>query len=237
VIGPVPIGSISGVPILLGLSWIGLVPLVGFGLFVGIPVPSGSVSLRVTVAGLGVLLVLGSVIVHEVGHVFVARRRRVATTRVLVFALGGYSEIDLAGASPSSSIRILLAGPAVSAALGGFMIATALAVSPMNGGASEVLLTVGVINVGVAVFNLLPAFPLDGGRIVQAWLQLRGTPLAEARRKTSRGSSLVGIVLLVAGVAMSLVGSGASLLAVPLGVMLIALSRRPAEPQETADII
>ena len=236
-IGPVRIGSFGGVPILLGVSWLGLVPLVGFGLFVGIPASSGPLSLRIGTATVGALLVLGSVIVHEVGHVIVARRRGVATVRVLIFALGGYSEIDLARASPGSSIRILLAGPAISAALGGLVIAAAFLVSPLTGGLSDVLLTVGVINVGVALFNLLPAFPLDGGRIVQAWLQLRGTSLAEARRVTSRGSFLVGLALLVVGVAMSLVGSGVSLVAVPLGVMLLALSRSPAVSRDAADII
>jgi Zn-dependent protease len=234
VIGPVRVGSINGVLIFLGLSWIGLMPLVGFGLFVGIPPSSGSLALRAFVASSGALLVLVSVVVHELAHVGVARRHAVATERILVFALGGYSEIDLTGADPVASMRIALAGPSISGALGGLLLAISR-VTSTAGGISETLVTVGVINVGVALFNALPALPLDGGRIVQAWAQLRGRSLHEAELVASRLAVLVGLILIVAGGAMSLGGSGASLLALPVGAMLVILSWRST--QKSADII
>lgn len=126
----------------------------------------------VAVAGLTVAAFLASIVAHELGHSLVARRSGVGVRGVTLFALGGVAALDSAPSTPRSAARIALAGPAVSAAIGIGALAAGAAGAWLG---APVLVTsavvwLGVINLALAVFNMVPALPLDGGRVLQAFL-------------------------------------------------------------------
>lgn len=145
--------------------------------------------------GLGiVLLTFASVLVHEFGHALVARQLGVRIAAIDLHFLGGAAQMIDVPRRPGDEIAIAAAGPAVSLALAGFGLGLggALGVS--------ILVTLGWINLILGLFNLLPAFPLDGGRILRAALvrrlgRWRGTELAvQLGRALAVGMGVVGLV-------------------------------------------
>jgi len=124
-----------------------------------------------------VLIVASSVLAHELGHALLARHLGVPVAGIGLHIFGGAAEMNGLPQRPGDEIAIAAAGPAVSFALAG--IGHILA--PVTG--LHVLALVGWVNLVLAVFNLLPAFPSDGGRILRAWLArrrglVRGTDIA-----------------------------------------------------------
>ncbi|MDH3684335.1 MAG: site-2 protease family protein, partial [Acidimicrobiia bacterium] len=117
-------------------------------------------------------LFLASIVAHELGHSVVAENNGVGVRGITLFALGGVATLDNEPRTPGVAARIALAGPAVSVAIGvgallaaaaaGFLGASSLAVAG--------LAWLGLVNLVLAGFNLLPALPLDGGRVLQAAL-------------------------------------------------------------------
>ena len=231
-------GRIAGTRIEIGWSWLAVLPVVGIALFASIPGDAPQAA-RVGAAAAGSMLLLASVIVHEAGHVVVARRRDVEVERVAVLLLGGYSEMDLESAGPATERAVALAGPVVSAFAGvvlwsvAFLLDAGWFPDPSNPQA-RVLTVLALVNFGVAVFNLLPAFPLDGGRVVRAVLVARGVPRPTAERHAIRVGAAVGAGFVVAGVIASVMGSPAALVAVPVGVMVLALAFVSAREQPDA---
>ena len=122
--------------------------------------------MRLLVAGGGTVLLFVSVIVHELGHVVMARRRRVAVDGISVFLLGGYSEIELDDVPPSVEIAVAVAGSLASVFLALVLGGVAVAL-PDVGGLARVASVLMLVNAAVAVFNLLPGLPLDGGHVVR----------------------------------------------------------------------
>jgi Zn-dependent protease len=148
------LGSVLGFPIRVNLSFLLLLGFVYFTM-------DGA-------AGLGIVLVTAaSVLVHELGHALVARRRGVPITGIELHFFGGAAQMAAMPRRPIDEIAIAAAGPAVSLALAALFGALALST-----GAAPLLL-VAAVNLLLGVFNLLPAFPSDGGRILRAWLARR----------------------------------------------------------------
>lgn len=231
-------GRFGGVPVTIGLSWLAVVPLVAVALFAGIPPHLGSGVERGAVAVFGTVLLFASVLMHELGHAVVARRRGIRVDRVVVFLFGGYSEMDLDQADPSDDIAISVAGPAASALLAAVMIAIAVP-APEWAGSRRTLALLGLVNAGVAVFNLLPGFPLDGGRIVRAALIEAGFDSRRAQVVTSRLGVALGGVAIAVGVWMSVRGEVGSIVAVPVGVLVvvIAAAAHPRRVQRAGDLM
>jgi Zn-dependent protease len=125
-------------------------------------------AVRYLVAAAFVILLYASVLIHELSHCVVARAFRLPVRRILLYPLGGYSEIEQEPPTPGQEFLVSAAGPAVSLGLAaaGYGI---LALVP--GGLPRVLIGQLVLaNVLVGIFNLLPGLPLDGGRILRAGL-------------------------------------------------------------------
>jgi len=156
-------------------------------------------------AALGSLLLLLSVLAHELGHALEARSRGLQVGSITLFALGGATELGGHGRSPREELAVAFSGPWVSiviAATAG-LIATGAERLPAGDLAAAIGLLAGLVgwlNLGLAAFNLLPAAPLDGGRVLHAllWRALRD------RRRATQVTSVLGIIL---GVALTVLGA------------------------------
>lgn len=152
-----------------------------------------------TVAIVAALLLFASVIVHELGHSLVARKQGIAVKNITLFVLGGVSSIEKEASSPGREAILAGIGPLVSLMIG--VLALLLAFVPgMPQTAHAVLAYVGYMNVLLAVFNLLPGFPLDGGRVLRAVLWARSGDFERATRGAARAGYVLGYALIALGV-------------------------------------
>jgi len=125
-------------------------------------------------AGVGVaflLAVFGSVLLHELGHALTARMFGVPTRQIILTPLGGMAQIEAGDMRPRDELLIALAGPAVSLGLGAVLLFTA----GLLGSLSPAGFVGGLAwaNLAIGLFNLVPAFPMDGGRVLRAGLAMR----------------------------------------------------------------
>jgi Zn-dependent protease len=146
-------------------------------------------------------LFLGSVLTHELGHALLARRSGLVVEDITLWAFGGLARIRGEAPNPGAELRIAAVGPLTSLALGlGFLAAAvALAAAGLGGIGSGVLYAVAGINLLLAVFNLLPGAPLDGGRILRAALWRWHGDRARAAVAAARTGQVVGVALVAAG--------------------------------------
>jgi len=198
------LGRILGIPIYLHPTWFLVFLLVAFGLWshLATAYPALEPAWRVANALLTSGLLFGSVLLHELGHSVLALRHGVAVRSITLFIFGGVATMEREPDSPLAELQIALAGPATSAALGvGFAGLAGLFEAGSIGMATFQWLA--VLNLGVAVFNLLPGFPLDGGRVLRALLWWRGRDVDTATRLAARvgqgiAYGLIALGLLVA---------------------------------------
>jgi Zn-dependent protease len=164
------VGHVLGIPVYMNGSMLLLAVLVTvvYGNYVrdelGLRDPFGYV------VGLGfVVCLLGSVLLHELGHALTARRFGIGVRGITLELLGGWTEMDRDAPSPRVDALVSLAGPAVSLVLGGIATAATLAL-PDRTAAGQIAFQLAASNVLVAIFNVLPGLPLDGGRALRAGL-------------------------------------------------------------------
>ena len=153
--------------------------------------------LRAALATAGLLLaVFGCVVLHELGHALVGRRFGVCTLNITLYPIGGIARLDRIPERPSEELLVALAGPAVNLA-----IATVLAAGLALGGwtseeftnslvSGRFLPQLLVFNITLAAFNLLPAFPMDGGRVLRAVLASRMNYAKATRYAATAGQAL-----------------------------------------------
>lgn len=126
--------------------------------------------------GLAFLLaVFASVVAHEFGHALTARSFGIATRQILLLPIGGVAQIEGAHMPPREELMVALAGPAVSFLLSGVFFALAALLGDLT--PHGFVGALAWANLGLGVFNLLPAFPMDGGRVFRALLSARMGPL------------------------------------------------------------
>ncbi|MFI5935437.1 site-2 protease family protein [Actinoplanes sp. NPDC051494] len=144
--------------------------------------------------GLGfVVCLLGSVLLHELGHALTARHFGIGVRGITLELLGGFTEMDRDSPTPRVDALVSLAGPAVSFVLGALATGAAFAL-PERTVAGEIAFQLAASNVIVAVFNVLPGLPLDGGRALRAglWALLKDRNRAtEAAAWAGRGIALL----------------------------------------------
>jgi Zn-dependent protease len=174
------------VTFLLFVGWIA----VAEGLLTGRPGPAlAAVAL--------VLLVFACVVLHELGHALAARRFGVATLDIVLLPIGGVARLERMPDRPRQELLVALAGPAVNAAIAVLLVLVAVVTDTpaVPAGAGGGLLgTLLAVNVALVLFNLLPAFPMDGGRVLRALLALR-LPHLRATRIASFAGQGVALAL------------------------------------------
>ncbi|WP_205327501.1 M50 family metallopeptidase [Glycomyces sp. YM15] len=159
----------KGIPVTLGYTWLLLaaVVVIVYAPIVQRSVPGLSTGAALIVAALFAVTLLVSVFLHELGHALVSLRAGIGVRRINLDALGGFTEMDREAPRPGTAAAIALAGPAVSAVLGGIGLAGLFLFTP-GSLIWQFAFQICVANLLVAVYNLLPGLPLDGGKALQA---------------------------------------------------------------------
>ncbi len=130
---------------------------------------------------LGAIGLFGSVVLHEVGHSLVARTKGSRILEILLLPIGGMARLDRLPPHPADEIQTALAGPAVSLVLGILGIWFAPFIAVVNPILGFLLAQLGRINIMLVLFNLIPSFPMDGGRVFRAVLTPRLGRLAATK--------------------------------------------------------
>ncbi|MCU7726546.1 site-2 protease family protein [Actinoplanes sp. KI2] len=195
-----PVGHVLDIPIYVNGSMLALAALVTavYGNYVRaelrLPEPWGYL--------LGICFVaclLGSVLLHELGHALTARRFGIGVRGITLELLGGWTEMDRDAPTPRVDALVSLAGPAVSLVLGGVATAAAVAL-PDRTPAGQIAFQLAASNVLVAVFNVLPGLPLDGGRALRAGIWA----LTKNRNLATEAAAWAGRILAVACMVVAL---------------------------------
>jgi Zn-dependent protease len=202
------IGRALGIPIHVHASWFAVFFFVTWSVATGyLPetLPGLSAPRYWGMGGIAALLLFLSVLLHELGHSYVALRYQIPINRITLFIFGGMAHMGKEPPSPRAEFLIAIAGPLVSLILGAGCLGGAMAVESLferSGIQGLVVLgsLLGMVNVQLGLFNLIPGFPLDGGRILRAGLWAWNK---DFNRATSQ-AALVGIGF---GVALGLIGA------------------------------
>lgn len=159
-------------------------------------------------AALTAIVFLGGILAHELGHSVVAQRRGIRVRRITLWLFGGIAELEGRPRTWRSELSVALAGPAVSAAIGLAAIGGATIVwsSTGSGLATAALAWLGSTNIMLALFNMLPGAPLDGGRVFAAWRWSRHGSPVRAREEAARAGVIVAHGLIAIGIALAFVG-------------------------------
>jgi Zn-dependent protease/CBS domain-containing protein len=149
---------------------------------------------------------MASLLAHELAHALVARQYGVRARRITLWLLGGVAELDGQAPTPRGDFLIAAAGPVVSLVTGVVFAVAAFAGQMLDAGSltTAALVWLAVVNAVLAVFNLLPGAPLDGGRVLAAVLWWLRGDRAAAHRAACRGGIILGWLLIAVGLAQML---------------------------------
>jgi Zn-dependent protease/predicted transcriptional regulator len=215
------VGRIAGIDIQLDWSLLIIIFIITFSLAVGLfPQwhPDWSRPLAWTVAFAAALLFFCSVLLHELSHALVGRMHGIEVRRITLFVFGGAAQVEQEPNDWHGELQTAIIGPVVSLLLGGVCILlTGLAISPtaIDPGhlrqtladldvLSTLLLWLGQVNIVLGLFNLVPAFPLDGGRVLRALLWAKTRDLRRATRWAASVGQAFAWLLIGVGAAMML---------------------------------
>lgn len=221
----ISLGRIFGIEIGVNWSWLVIFALIAWSLGAAIfpeTNPGLSDGAYAAMAAVAAVLFFVSLLLHELGHATVARREGMDIDGIVLWLFGGVARFKGLFPSAGAELRIALAGPAVTVAIAAVLLAFAWAV-PLPSGVDGVITWLGSINVVLLVFNMLPALPLDGGRVLRAILW---GSTGDFTRATQIAGSLgrgFGIAMIVGGFMMLfLVGAAGGLWLALIGWFLMA---------------
>jgi Zn-dependent protease len=190
------IGRLWGIRLDVHASWLPIYALVTFTLAAAAPIGAVGGVAAYAIAAAGALVLFASVVVHELAHALVARRFGVQTISIALFLFGGVATLEEEPPTPTADALVALAGPAMSVAIaacayGAMGLVDGIVPAGYADAVASLLAYITVANAMLAVFNLIPAYPLDGGRVLRALLWwLRGD-----RAGATATAALVGMAL------------------------------------------
>lgn len=170
------LGKLAGIDIFMHWTFLILIGWIALGHY------QSSRSLGVVAEGvLFILAIFGCVLLHELGHALTARRYGIRTRDIVLLPIGGVASLERMPEEPRQELAVAVAGPAVNVAIAAALFLLLAATNSLNLASAERLAVFGGpflaklmwVNVALVVFNLLPAFPMDGGRVLRALLATR----------------------------------------------------------------
>jgi Zn-dependent protease len=216
--GNISLGKVFGIPLRLHYTWFIIFAWVTFSLVFYDAGQTYPIEQRIVLGILTSLLFFASIIIHELAHSILAIRNNIPVKEITLFVFGGVSQITKEATHPRAELSIAMVGPLTTLALAGIFYGLHLLLAATNQilGAS-LMWWLAWINVLLAVFNLIPGFPLDGGRIFRALLW--------QRTRDYHGATLIATKV-GQGIAYALMAVGITSIFVPLlpwfnGLLLI----------------
>jgi Zn-dependent protease len=225
----VRIGRLAGIPIGVQPLWLIVVVLIAWSLgaaYYPDQAPGVSAAGDYALGLLSALLLFASILLHELGHSVVARRHGVEIEEIDLWLLGGVARMKGYPKTAGDELRFALAGPAVTLAiaLGFGLLAAALPASTPD--AIEALVAYQLfVNAAILVFNLLPAFPLDGGRVARALIWKRSGDLQRATATAATVGRGFGYLMVGLGVFGTAAGAIGGLWLAVVGVFVILAAK------------
>ncbi|NEZ58882.1 site-2 protease family protein [Adonisia turfae] len=198
--GNLRIGNLFGIPFFINISWFFVLALTtlnfGSGLAAQFPWLGGMALILGLIAG---TLLFASVLLHELGHSFVAQQQGIKVNSITLFLFGGLASLDDEAKTPSGAFWIAVAGPLVSLVL--FVLLTLLASSGLvTGPVAAVTSLLAYINLILATFNMIPGLPLDGGNVLKAVVWKISGNRYRGIRWASRAGQMIGWSAIMLGI-------------------------------------
>ena len=196
------LGRVGGAEVRIDASWVVIALLVAYSLFLqfGATYPSLQDPGAIALAAVATLLFFGSVLAHELTHALVARRLGIPVQGITLFIFGGVTQADVDSRAARQEFVVSVVGPASSLVLGAVFWGLALLgdrilPAPVAGALGYL----GWVNLILAGFNLLPGFPLDGGRIFRSAVWAATGDIRRATRAATVSGQLLGYVMIAGG--------------------------------------
>lgn len=192
---------VSGIPVRVDYRWFFIVALMSWITAISVNSLVGNYLTSFIFGLLTTLVFFVSIFLHEYAHAYMARIERVQVLEIVLHPFGGLARLRREPDTPRAEFRIAIAGPAAS-----FLLAVLFAVLMMLADAGKLdilrnlLFMLALLNFLLAIFNLFPGYPLDGGRILRAYLWRRGKDLNEATILTGRCGQIIAAVLIIFGI-------------------------------------
>jgi len=211
----VKLGRISGIEIALHYSWFIIAALIVFSLggrFRQVNPDWGTGEIWATALVTAVLFFV-TLLLHELAHSLVAQARGLKVKAITLFALGGVSQIQDDATDAKTEFWVAIAGPITSVVIGFGCLGIARSLgwqrlTEPQTAVTGVLVWLGYINIGLAVFNMIPGFPLDGGRVLRAILWAITNNADSATRIAARVGQVVAVLFILDGIWKYFSGSG-----------------------------
>jgi Zn-dependent protease/predicted transcriptional regulator len=208
----IKLGSIFGIRIGLHYSWFLIALLIVFSLstqFHASQPSHWSDGVILTMALTTAVLFFVSLLLHELAHSLVATANNLPVKEITLFALGGVSQIQKNPATPAVEFWMAIAGPLTSAFIGGFCLAFAHIIGdPASNPWMAILLWLGYINLTLAAFNLIPGYPLDGGRVLRSLIWWKTGSADGSTRTAAKVGQFVAFVFIALGIYRFFGGAG-----------------------------
>ncbi len=212
--GGIPIGKVFGISLRLHYSWFLIFALITWALaaeYFPTTYPTWSLSMKIGAGLLTSFLFFGSVLFHELCHSLVALREGIQIQSITLFFLGGVSQMTGEPKTAGDEFRMAAAGPFSSLILGGIFLGIFFALRGTDTLSAQfgaaVTYYLGFINLLLGVFNLIPGFPLDGGRVFRSILWWRSGNLRSATRIASNVGRGVGFLFIFGGIYLAFTGN------------------------------
>ncbi len=207
--GSLTVGQVYGIPIRVHSTWFLIFALIAWSLAGGyfpLEYPGWEPATYWVVGVITAVLFFVSVLIHELAHSVVAIREGITVRSITLFIFGGVAQIEREPPSAGAEFRIAIAGPLTSLVLAVvfILLGSGLAV---NSTLAAPAMYLGRINLLLALFNLIPGFPLDGGRVLRAILWGLGDNFRQATRWASRVGGVVAFLFIAYGIALMFFGN------------------------------
>src|SRR6266700_863460 len=238
--GSFRIGRIAGIDINIHISWLIILVFLTFWLANGyfpMAYPGRTQGTYVVLGLVSTVLLFVSVLLHELAHSFVARARGLPVHSIVLFIFGGVSNIEREPQTAGVEFSMAFVGPLTSLLIGAFCYGLLFLLRGSQSPVVPILSYLAFTNILLGVFNLIPGFPLDGGRVLHAILWKLTGNVSMAMNVATRVGQIVAYLIIVSGVLLFFSGNGLNGIFIAFTGWFLLNAAQSARTQSTLDTI